>query len=83
MSRRMADAGIYCRIDSKEERLMHHKFMIVDRTLVVTGSFNWTKAAANDNRENVIVVDDKYFIDKYSEEFKKLMDEFPYNEVEK
>ena len=51
---------------------MHNKFMIVDQTFLVTGSFNWTFQAGKSNQENVIVVDGSYYIDKYHKEFSKL-----------
>ena len=41
-TQRMADAGIPCRTDSEEQYHMHNKFMVVDQTILLTGSFNWT-----------------------------------------
>lgn len=35
---------------------MHHKFMVVDGTTVVTGSFNWTRQASDLNYENVVLI---------------------------
>jgi phosphatidylserine/phosphatidylglycerophosphate/cardiolipin synthase-like enzyme len=81
-TQRMADAGIPCRTDSSEQYHMHNKFMLVDKTFLVTGSFNWTFQAGKSNQENVVVVDGKYYIDKYHEEFNKLWGEFSSNEVE-
>lgn len=48
---------------------MHNKYMIVDSLFLVTGSYNWTVQAGKSNQENVIVVDDKYFIQKYNGNF--------------
>ena len=36
---------------------MHNKFAVIDDEIVLTGSFNWTSAAANNNQENLVVVD--------------------------
>ena len=37
------------------ERHMHHKFCIVDASLILTGSYNFTHAAATRNAENILV----------------------------
>ncbi|MEJ8859930.1 phospholipase D family protein [Variovorax robiniae] len=36
--------------------IQHNKFMVIDGTIVQTGSFNYTSSAAQRNAENVIVV---------------------------
>lgn len=38
-------------------QLMHHKTMIVDRTRVVTGSYNWSDTAESSNHENIVVIE--------------------------
>lgn len=57
--------------------IMHNKFIIfgkniAGKSLVWTGSFNWTKAAHRRNQENVIILDDKHFINKYAYHFELL-----------
>ena len=37
---------------------MHHKFVIIDRVEVITGSFNFTYTASKKNWENMISVED-------------------------
>lgn len=37
---------------------MHHKFAVFDRVRLLTGSYNWTRSAATENHENVLVSDD-------------------------
>jgi len=32
---------------------MHNKFAVIDETVVLTGSFNWTTPAVDSNQENV------------------------------
>jgi len=51
---------------------MGHKFMVVDSKFLVTGSFNWTTLASTYNNENLVIVDNKIFIDQYNAEFNKL-----------
>lgn len=81
-TQRMADAGITCRSDNEEQYHMHNKFMVVDSAFLITGSFNWTFQAAKSNQENVVVMDGRYYIDKYNAEFNKLWAQFAKNEVE-
>ena len=44
-------------IDNKPA-IAHNKVMIIDNHTVITGSFNFTKAAQNKNAENVIIIRD-------------------------
>jgi len=55
----------------------HHKFCVIDRKTVITGSFNWTYAASNRlNRENIIVIEDEIeLIEQFSHEFMLLKKE--------
>ncbi len=52
----------------------HHKFCVIDREVVITGSYNWTYKASNRiKRENIIVIkNERELIDKYSFEFRTL-----------
>jgi phosphatidylserine/phosphatidylglycerophosphate/cardiolipin synthase-like enzyme len=53
--------------------IMHNKFIIVDGTLVWTGSFNWTVAANTKNCENVLTTDDREICKQYEHYFHNLM----------
>jgi phosphatidylserine/phosphatidylglycerophosphate/cardiolipin synthase-like enzyme len=57
-------AGIPVWIDAKHA-IAHNKIMIVDGGTVVTGSFNFTKAAEEKNAENLLVIRDKELAAKY------------------
>ena len=50
----LANSGIPTYIDDKQHA--HNKIMIVDRTTVITGSFNFTKAAEEKNAENLLII---------------------------
>ena len=39
---------------------------MIDRATVITGSFNFTKAAEEQNAENMLVIRDKALADKYA-----------------
>lgn len=44
---------------------MHNKFAVFDGAFLESGSFNWTKAAEDNNRENAIFRDDRNLIAGY------------------
>ena len=45
-------------IDSKHA-IAHNKIMVIDKATVITGSFNFTKAAENNNAENLLIIKSK------------------------
>ena len=51
----VANAGIPTFIDAKHA-IAHNKIMIIDGATVITGSFNFTKAAEEKNAENLLVI---------------------------
>jgi len=53
-----AHMGIPTFIDA-EHVIAHNKVMIIDKDVVVTGSFNFTRAAENNNAENLIIIQSK------------------------
>jgi phosphatidylserine/phosphatidylglycerophosphate/cardiolipin synthase-like enzyme len=56
--------GIPTFIDAKHA-IAHDKVMIIDRNIVATGSFNFTRAAENNNAENLIIIQSKDLADIY------------------
>lgn len=56
------------------EGLMHHKFLIIDRRKLLTGSYNYTYSADNRNDENFLIIKDKSIVSKYYQEFLRLWD---------
>ncbi|KZC11861.1 PREDICTED: mitochondrial cardiolipin hydrolase [Dufourea novaeangliae] len=52
--------------------LMHHKFVIVDNEIVITGSVNWTMSAFFGNFENILVTNQPSIVLPFVEEFDKL-----------
>ena len=49
--------------------LMHHKVIVIDGRTVIFGSFNFTRNAAEDNDENLLIVDDPAIAARYLDEF--------------
>ncbi|XP_052514854.1 mitochondrial cardiolipin hydrolase [Budorcas taxicolor] len=68
-------AGIQVRHD-QDLGYMHHKFAIVDRRVLITGSLNWTTQAIQNNRENVLIVEDEEYVRLFLEEFERIWEEF-------
>ena len=54
----ISNAGIPTYIDDKHA-IAHNKIMVIDRETVITGSFNFTKAAEEKNAENLLILKDK------------------------
>jgi phosphatidylserine/phosphatidylglycerophosphate/cardiolipin synthase-like enzyme len=52
--------------------LMHHKVIILDGQTVITGSYNFTRNAQEQNDENVLVIHNKEIAARYLEEFQKV-----------
>ena len=65
----VAHEGIPTWIDEKPA-IAHNKVVIIDGHIVMTGSFNFTKAAEENNTENLLVIDDPELAVKYSENWK-------------
>ncbi|NXS12819.1 PLD6 hydrolase, partial [Neodrepanis coruscans] len=72
---RLRHAGIQVRHD-QHSGYMHHKFAIVDRRMLITGSLNWTSQAIQTNRENVLVVDDAECVKPFLDEFERIWEEY-------
>jgi len=52
--------------------LMHHKFFIIDKKVVITGSYNPTRHAREQNRENLLIIRSPAIAEKYEEEFTRM-----------
>lgn len=53
-AQRMRDAGLEVH-SAGQHYFMHNKFAVVDGTIVINGSFNWTFQAAHGNEENLVI----------------------------
>jgi len=58
------NSGIPVKIDA-QHAIAHNKVMIIDGETVITGSFNFTKAAEENNAENLLVIRDKKLAERY------------------
>ena len=57
--------------------LMHHKVIIIDNNIVITGSYNFTASAERTNDENVVIFFNKQIAAAYMAEFQRVFDEAP------
>jgi mitochondrial cardiolipin hydrolase len=51
---------------------MHHKFALIDETIALTGSYNWTDESEEDNYENLLVLRESAGVETYRAEFETL-----------
>ena len=51
---------------------MHNKFVVIDKNIVATGSYNWTNNATFNNDENLLVITSKSLAGIYNLEFERL-----------
>ena len=68
---RLHAAGIQVRIDRTPNH-MHHKFAVFDGKIVASGSYNWTRSAADDNEENIVVTNDQKIVGAFHAQFDQL-----------
>ncbi len=66
----LAHAGITVSIDAVHA-IAHNKVMVIDDETVITGSFNFTKAAEEHNAENVLALHDAALAAQYVANWKK------------
>jgi phosphatidylserine/phosphatidylglycerophosphate/cardiolipin synthase-like enzyme len=65
----VAHEGIPTKIDAVHA-IAHNKVMVIDGATVLTGSFNFTKAAEEHNAENLLVIQDPALAGKYAANWK-------------
>jgi phosphatidylserine/phosphatidylglycerophosphate/cardiolipin synthase-like enzyme len=64
-------AGLDIRLDGNP-RTMHHKVLVIDGQVTITGSYNFSANAARDNDENVLVLSNTDLARLYLEEFDRV-----------
>lgn len=67
-------SGLDVRLDGNPNS-MHHKVMIIDRKIVITGSYNFTNNAEKRNDENLLVIYNAEIAAIYLQEFQRVFDE--------
>ncbi len=67
-------AGLDVYLDGNENKL-HHKVIIIDGKIVVTGSYNFTQSAETRNDENLLIIYSPALAAKYLDEFARVYEE--------
>lgn len=68
---RMKRAGLDVRLDGNPFT-MHHKVIIIDESLVITGSYNFSAQADDSNDENVLIIHSPEVAALYLAEFERI-----------
>ena len=69
----LTGGGLDVRLDGNPFN-MHHKFLIIDRQTVVTGSYNFTFSAEEHNDENLLVIHDREIAGTFGDEFARIIE---------
>jgi phosphatidylserine/phosphatidylglycerophosphate/cardiolipin synthase-like enzyme len=62
-------SGMKPAVPERDSGLMHQKFSVIDRKIVLTGSYNWTRSADSSNDENLLLFRDA---GPLAEEYRKI-----------
>ena len=68
---KLKNAGVDVKWDSNPYN-MHHKVFMVDKKIVITGSYNPTRNGNENNNENVLIIHNEQVAEAYFQEFLKL-----------
>ncbi|CAH0489556.1 unnamed protein product [Peronospora farinosa] len=68
---KFVDAGIPVR-DDNARTYMHHKFCVIDKKILLNGSFNWSRQAVVGNAENLVIHKGGPIIGRFDEHFAHL-----------
>jgi phosphatidylserine/phosphatidylglycerophosphate/cardiolipin synthase-like enzyme len=69
----LTNSGIPTYIDEKHA-IAHNKIILIDRAVVITGSFNFTKAAEEKNAENLLIIRSQELAKPYLENWQRHRD---------
>ena len=67
-------AGMDARLDGSPDK-MHHKVIVIDGAIVVTGSYNFSRSAEEFNDETLVILYDRDLALLYETEFEKVFQE--------
>jgi phosphatidylserine/phosphatidylglycerophosphate/cardiolipin synthase-like enzyme len=68
---KLRSAGVDVLLDRNPWNL-HHKVIVLDRTVAIFGSFNFSASADRDNDENLLIVDDPGLAEAFEREYARI-----------
>lgn len=71
----LSDAGLQVYVDGYSDNLMHEKVIILDDSVVIAGSYNFTRSADKRNDEQVLVIQSKDIAKLFLAEFDKILED--------
>ena len=71
---RLRAAGIDVLLDRSPNN-MHHKVIIFDNRIVITGSYNFSRSAEEKNDENTLILHHRQIAEAFSEEFQRMFEQ--------
>lgn len=76
----LAGEGIEVRLIEIKRGSLHHKFMLIDAKVLITGSYNFTNESEFRNHEAAIITSNKALIHAFAAEFERLWSQCPTDE---
>jgi phosphatidylserine/phosphatidylglycerophosphate/cardiolipin synthase-like enzyme len=70
----LLESGVEVRLDGNPKS-MHHKVIVIDGEIVITGSYNFSRSARTRNDENTLVLHDPEIAALYLQEFERVWGE--------
>jgi len=64
----LAAAGVPTAVEH-QAGVLHHRFVVIDRQIVITGSYDWSDAAGAGDFEDVVIIDCAAIAAEYIDEF--------------
>jgi mitochondrial cardiolipin hydrolase len=71
----LKDNSVSCRLSSGRtgsKSKMHHKFAVLDESVALTGSYNWSEESEEENYENLVILRENALVEAYTSEFELL-----------
>jgi len=71
---RLIEGGVDLRLDGNMDK-MHHKVIIIDGEIVITGSYNFSRSAEERNDENLLIIRSESLAAMYLAEYDRIRDQ--------